>query len=336
MSMEKYQPSPEEMVKIEKERVLSDAEFLKGGAEYKFNEKGEKRLEVTEEQIEKARKEMEESIKDKDVFEETEKELKSNLTKEFWKHHQKFGEELKEKYNYTDEMCARKFVEKDLRQLFYDFGFKELTKPHYKDEKGDKNSDITFEIDTLNKGTFEVDLRLKGPEIVIKLETELPMEELTLPKELKKIFNYLKGKGNFISPIFLVGKDEIRSFESSDIPPELPLSGKRISDEKWREINRREVLMKSSMVGYFKEAQEELLKRFWDWPRVGAKGLRTKHGMINGAMLYCDEHMAVFDAPQGKIEIPFSELLDPFGNVYGERAKKREEQRNQEGSLKNK
>ncbi|HOX10819.1 MAG TPA: hypothetical protein P5323_04025 [Candidatus Moranbacteria bacterium] len=52
-------PSPEEMAKIEKEKALSDAELLKGGADYKFDEKGQKRLDVTDEQIEKARGEME-------------------------------------------------------------------------------------------------------------------------------------------------------------------------------------------------------------------------------------------------------------------------------------
>lgn len=55
-------PSPEEMAKIEKERVLLDAELLKGGAEYKFDEKGNKRLEIANEQFEKAGKEMEEDI----------------------------------------------------------------------------------------------------------------------------------------------------------------------------------------------------------------------------------------------------------------------------------
>jgi hypothetical protein len=54
-------PSPEEMAKTEKERTLSDAELLKEGAEYKFNEGGEKSLNVTDEQVEAAREEMERS-----------------------------------------------------------------------------------------------------------------------------------------------------------------------------------------------------------------------------------------------------------------------------------
>jgi hypothetical protein len=58
-------PAPEEIAKIEKGRAISDAELLKNGAEYKINEKGEKRLDATDEQIEEARKEfIKEEIKD--------------------------------------------------------------------------------------------------------------------------------------------------------------------------------------------------------------------------------------------------------------------------------
>lgn len=46
-------PSPEEQAYIEEDRTLSDAELIKEGAKYKINEKGEKRLELTAEQIDK-------------------------------------------------------------------------------------------------------------------------------------------------------------------------------------------------------------------------------------------------------------------------------------------
>ena len=52
------QPSAEEMAKIEKARTISDAELLKGGAEYKINESGEKRLEATVGQEKLAEREM--------------------------------------------------------------------------------------------------------------------------------------------------------------------------------------------------------------------------------------------------------------------------------------
>ena len=49
--------SPEEMAKIKKERTLSDAELIKGGAEYVGDENGI-RLNVTESQIKEASNEM--------------------------------------------------------------------------------------------------------------------------------------------------------------------------------------------------------------------------------------------------------------------------------------
>ncbi len=73
-------PSPEEMAKLEKSRTLSDAELLKNEsgfpgeetAEYKFDKQGNKQLEVPEEDIEVARREMnsEIAIKNADSFEE--------------------------------------------------------------------------------------------------------------------------------------------------------------------------------------------------------------------------------------------------------------------------
>jgi len=41
--------SLKEIAEIEKARTLSDAELLKEGAEYKFDEAGQKSLELTEE-----------------------------------------------------------------------------------------------------------------------------------------------------------------------------------------------------------------------------------------------------------------------------------------------
>ncbi|KKW22691.1 MAG: hypothetical protein UY65_C0018G0011 [Parcubacteria group bacterium GW2011_GWA2_51_12] len=51
-NQENYRPTPEEQAKLEKERTLSDADLLKKGAEYKIDEFGEKRLEVTKKQLE--------------------------------------------------------------------------------------------------------------------------------------------------------------------------------------------------------------------------------------------------------------------------------------------
>lgn len=50
-------PTPGEQAKIEKERTISDAELLKGGAEYVVDENGEKILSVTIEQCDSLEKE---------------------------------------------------------------------------------------------------------------------------------------------------------------------------------------------------------------------------------------------------------------------------------------
>lgn len=66
--MEGYKPSPEEQAELEKSRTISDADLLKGGAEYKVDESGEKRLEVTKDQIDSLEKinmkEISECLKD--------------------------------------------------------------------------------------------------------------------------------------------------------------------------------------------------------------------------------------------------------------------------------
>lgn len=322
-------PSPEEMAKIEKERILSDAELLKGGADYKFDEKGQKRLDVTDEQIEEAREEMKTALQNREQVEKVEKELKSNFTQEFFERHKDFAERLKDKNKeVAEEMYPRLFVLKDLREEFANFGFQELGKPTYK-ENNDNASDIKLKIDTLNLGIFEIDLKLKGPEIVIKVDTDVPSEELKLPKELHQLFNNLKEKGLFITPIFLVGKEEMHSFGSPEIPSKLPPSAREISEEEWRKINEREALRKSSLTEYPKEIREELLERFWNWPRLGARG-RTEYGIINGALIFCDGKKAIFDIlPQGKMEIPFGELLDPFGYDYAGERKRREQKEKQ-------
>ena len=52
-NFEEKKYSPEEMAQIERDRTLSDAERLKEGAKYKINETGNKRLDLTNEQIKK-------------------------------------------------------------------------------------------------------------------------------------------------------------------------------------------------------------------------------------------------------------------------------------------
>jgi len=57
--------SPQERARIEEERTLSDAELIKGGARIKFEGTGGKRLNLTEQQWERAESEMKEAQKNK-------------------------------------------------------------------------------------------------------------------------------------------------------------------------------------------------------------------------------------------------------------------------------
>src|SRR4030043_1232050 len=61
--------SMEEIEKNEKSRTLSDAELLKGGADYAIDNEGNKRLEATSEQMAEARKEMDMDIEAKKYYE---------------------------------------------------------------------------------------------------------------------------------------------------------------------------------------------------------------------------------------------------------------------------
>lgn len=73
MSIEKPNlPTPKEQAELEKSRTLSDAELIKGGAEYKIDEETrEKRLEVTKEQF--LQEKREEEISDASLQLELEK-----------------------------------------------------------------------------------------------------------------------------------------------------------------------------------------------------------------------------------------------------------------------
>lgn len=87
--------SPEKVAHTQKERTLSDAELLKGGAEYKLDEKGENiMLEATEEQKDKAKEEMESDLKKREEeklnsvrekFENTLRKEEENIIKDKFK-----------------------------------------------------------------------------------------------------------------------------------------------------------------------------------------------------------------------------------------------------------
>ena len=79
MTQEKPQPSAEEQAKIQKERTMSDAKFLEGGAEYVGDSEGGYRLEVTRGQQIERHREMEQ------VFSKREEEKFGKIRREIEK-----------------------------------------------------------------------------------------------------------------------------------------------------------------------------------------------------------------------------------------------------------
>lgn len=75
-------PSPEEQAKIQRSRTLSDAELIKGGADYVPTEGSDMRLEVTPEQIKKIREDSPEEfeIQNEKIFGAYEKEIEDFIS----------------------------------------------------------------------------------------------------------------------------------------------------------------------------------------------------------------------------------------------------------------
>jgi hypothetical protein len=99
------QPSNPMAEEVSKQRALSDAELLQGGAEYKSDDKGNMRMEATENQISVAKKEMESDLASKDWGKE-EEAFVSSLTdqeKEFYSH----GQSTMESYKQMEPVLAK-------------------------------------------------------------------------------------------------------------------------------------------------------------------------------------------------------------------------------------
>lgn len=54
------------------------------------------------------------------------------------------------------------------------------------------------------------------------------------------------------------------------------------------------------------------------YPKMGSNNLGTRQGRINGSMIYCDGETAIFQTPNGKMGVPFGDLISPSGKTYSE------------------
>ncbi len=93
-----------------------------------------------------------------------------------------------------------------------------------------------------------------------------------------------------------------------DIPPDADILTEK--DVKELGINLKEVRP------YSIDAPEELRRRFGEYPEIGAYGLNTEFGQVNGRLIWCDGNIAIFETPQGKIKMPFKKIVAPSGSTY--------------------
>jgi len=162
-----------------------------------------------------------------------------------------------------------------------------------------ENGKIIITVDTFDKGVIEINI-LPGakPEILIT------NYDVFYEQDLRQVLGMLKKKG-INNPFILLKKGEqYPLIESSENPPILPPSARELSTEEWQTMSEKIVP-----------------ETLYNLPSIGTKGLRTKYGIINGQLTYCNTSIAIFETSRGMIEIPFSEILDPFGKPYGEKEK---------------
>lgn len=151
MKMEQWQkPALEKLVEIKKDRTLTEAELLKGGAEYKIDESNQERLEATEQQTQEAQKEM---FAD---FAEQNKKLREELSVK-----QEEIDDLKETVKRLEEEKSRmdeirKIIKEGNTERKYRFSeeeYKKFIEENFSIDKKDKFNRGEFE---LRKGIDEV------------------------------------------------------------------------------------------------------------------------------------------------------------------------------------
>lgn len=64
-------------------------------------------------------------------------------------------------------------------------------------------------------------------------------------------------------------------------------------------------------------SEDALIRRYGHLPKIGAENLATRSGVVNGRLIWCDCRIAIFETPQGKLVVPFDEIVSPGGKTYG-------------------
>jgi hypothetical protein len=146
-------------------------------------------------------------------------------------------------------------------------------------------------------------------------------KEVNLPKKYISIIeNVRNGKQDIesIPQLNGIGADiqakvkQLMERDGLEHRPELPPDTTWLKDEDVKELGidfGRHAYSRTNV-------PDELSNRFGVYPAIGAFGLRTEYGQINGRLIWCDGQMAIFQTPEGKIKMPFRKLKAPSGKTY--------------------
>lgn len=157
-------------------------------------------------------------------------------------------------------------------------------------------------------------------------------EEFFEPTKLKDIVRRVRKKELGINHVTstlglrdkvveLMKMDEIRKKinpENPDKPSDFPPDAEWLTDKDIKELG----INFAEIRPYSIDAPSGLRERFGEYPEIGAYGLNTEFGQINGRLIWCDGNMAIFETPQGKIKMPFKKLVAPSGSTYEQIEKK--------------
>jgi len=113
--------------------------------------------------------------------------------------------------------------------------------------------------------------------------------------------------------------DEIRKKinpEDPEGPSNFPPEAEKITDDELKKDFGLSFSQVRTSYPYEEGVRNKLTELFGEYPAIGAYGLKTEYGQINGRLIWSDGETAIFETPQGKIKMPFKKLVAPSGKTY--------------------
>jgi len=241
-----------------------------------------------------------------------EKNESPSFVDEFWERHGRPKDNFWDNKDGNSEFVLSVWLEEDLRRAIKDLGWKLFLDVNTPGPR-------PYIICPDNKNQFKVLFTFSdNPEVSISLvERDSPklleeFGEVSSPEQgsiIESIDEKLKALGIHAKIPRITREALSPGPESPDMPPGLPPTAEKVSQEDVQSMNPIGVISH----GLTRALQHALL-----WPEIGSEGHSTKYGIINGPLIYSDGLIAIFETPYGLIKIPFDELLGPSGISYGD------------------